>query len=574
MIKVNPSVLKIITFIIIAIISITILLIVLKNKKVGKYKKYISFLDKEKNQLESAPVVAELSKIETIIKNDKMEEKYKGWQNAFEEIKENDISTMNDYIFNLDTILEHREYNKFNEEYSKAELHLYKIRTKINNLLEEIQDINQSEEKYRDIIIKLKAKYRELNARFEKSKEAYEGIESIIELQFENIEKRFQDFEIFMEKNEYSEVIHIVKAIDTMIDHMSIVIEEAPDLVLLSTKVIPKRIEQITTTYEEMQQEAYPLEYLNIEYNIEESLKNVNKIFDRVKVLNLEDCMFELRTMLEYLDSIFNEFDKEKIARKEYEDEKGNFEEKLEKIANVVKDVYGQIENIKNMYDLTEQDIHVIDDVNLRLVALKKDYKKSIKKLSNSKVPYSKISEDLEEYTELLKKIEEDLDVSLKSLGNMYDDEMRAHEQLDEIQELLKESKARIRKYKLPLISNTYFIQLTEANEAIAEIIKELENKPIVIQTLNTRVDTARDLVLKLYNTTNDMLNMASKTERLIIYGNKYRSTNNRVEQGLKLAEQLFFKGNYEKALKTAIDTLEVVDKNIKNKMVGMYEEN
>lgn len=567
----NPSVLKIITFIIIAIISITILLVVLKKKKTGKYKKSIAFLDKEKNLLESAPVIAELSKIETIIKNEKMEEKYKNWQDTFQKIKDEDISIMNDYIFNLDTILERKDYKKFDEEYSNAELHLYKIRTRINNLLEEIQEVNQSEEKYRDIIIKLKSKYRELNSKFEMNKASYEGIESIIELQFENIEKRFQDFEEFMEKNEYSEVIHIVKAIDTMIDHMAIVIEEAPDLVLLATKIIPKRIEQITDTYEKMKKENYPLEYLNIDYNIDESLKNVNKIFDRIKVLNLEDCMFELKTMLEYLDSIFNEFDKEKIARKEYEDEKGNFEEKLEKIANVVKDVYSQVETIKNMYDLTDKDIKIIDDVNVRLISLKKEYKKSIKKLSNSKTPYSKISKDLEEYTSLLKDIEEDLDEALKSLGNMYDDEMRAHEQLDEIQELLKESKTRIRKYKLPLINNTYFVQLTEANEAILEIIKELENKPIAIKTLNTRVDTARDLVLKLYNTTNEMIKTASIAESVITYGNKFRSTNQRIDLGLKTAEQLFYKGNYEKALTAAINIIELVDKDIKDKVVINY---
>jgi len=568
---VNPSVLKIITFVIIAIIVITILLVVLRNKKNGKYKKSIAFLDKEKNLLESAPVYAELSKIETIIKNEKLEEKYKSWQDSFEKIKEEDISVMNDFIFNLDTILEHRDYKSFDEEYSHAELHLYKIRTKINNLLEEIQEINQSEEKYRDIVIKLKAKYRELNSKFEMNKEAYEGIESIIELQFENIERRFQDFEEFMEKNEYSEVIHIVKAIDTMIDHMAIVIEETPDLVLLSTKVIPKRIEQITENYEEMKKQEYPLEYLNVDYNIEESLKNINKIVDRIKVLNLEDCMFELRTMLEYLDSIFNEFEKEKQARKEYEDEKGRFEEKLDKVGSVVKDVYSQLEDIKNMYDLTDNDVKIIDDVNMRLVSLKKDYKKSIKKLSNSKTPYSQISKDLEEYANLLKSIDEDLDITLKSLGNMYDDEMRAHEQLDEIQELLKESKSRIRKYKLPLISKNYFVQLTEANEAILEIIKELENKPIAIKTLNTRVDTARDLVLKLYNTANEMVKTASVTERIIVYGNKYRSTYPRVEEGLKLAEQLFNKGNYEKAFTTAMTTIETVDKDIKSKVVNIY---
>lgn len=565
--------LQTITFGIVSIISFVVLIITIRSKKSNRYKKSIAFLDKEKNQLESAPVIAELSKVETIIKNEKLEEKYKFWQEQFNKIKDEDISSMNDYIFTLESLLENRFYKKFDDEYAEAELHLYKIRTKLNNLLEEIKDINQSEEKYRAIIIKLKAKYRELSDNFEVSKDSYEGIESIIELQFENIERRFQDFEEFMEKNDYSEVVHIVKAIDTMIEHMAMVIEEAPDLILLSTKVIPKRIEQITEIYEEMKKENYPLEYLNVDYNLDETLKNVNKIFDRIKVLNLEDCMFELKTMLEYLDTIFNEFDKEKISRKEYEDEKGIFENKLNKIATTIKDVYNQIENIKNMYDLTDNDIQTIDDINGRISNLKKSYKKSIKKLLNSKTPYSKISKDLDEYTIELKTIEDNMEEVLKSLGNMYDDEMRAHEQLDEIQELLKEARIRIRNYKLPIISNIYFVQLNEANEAILEVIKELKQKPIVIRTLNTRVDTARDLVLKLYNTTNDMIKTASSTEKIIIYGNKYRTSYQRVDEALKLAEQLFYKGNYEKALSTATNAIEIVEKDFKDRVKSFYQE-
>lgn len=568
----SSSGLKIITFIIVAVIAISVLIFVLISKKNGKYKRRLAYLDEEKNLLESSPVGAELNKIETIIKNERLEEQYKIWQETFDKIRVQDISLLNDDILNLENILDRKEYGKFNEEYSKAELRLYRIKTKIQKLLSTIQEINQSEEKYRDIITRLKAKYRELNSRFESSKDAFEGIESSVELQFENIEKRFQDFEVFMENQDYSEVIHIVKAIDTMIDHMTVVMDEAPDLVLLATKVIPKRIEQIMDIYNQMKEEDYQLEYLNIDYNIDESLKNVNKIFDRIKVLNLEDCMFELRTMLDYLDSLFNEFDKEKNARKEFEEAKGSFDDKLHRISKTVKDVYGQIDNIKTLYDLTEQDITIIDDVNERLTSLKKEYKKSMKKLDSSKIPYSKISRELEDYTAMLKDIEEDLDGSLKSLTNMYDDEVRAHEQLNDIQDLLKEAKLKIHSYKLPVISNNYFVQLSEANDAIFEIIKELENKPIDIKTLNIRVDTARDLVLKLYNTTNDMIKNAKMAETMIVYGNKYRSTSGKVGDGLNRAEQLFYKGNYEDAFNVAVQSIAIVEKNIENRARRMYE--
>ena len=162
--------------------------------------------------------------------------------------------------------------------------------------------------------------------------------------------------------------------------------------------------------------------------------------------------------------------------------------------------------------------------------------------------------------------MEEELDKSLKSLGNMYDDEVRAREQLNEIQEFLKQCKYRMRTYKLPVITDNYFVQLSEANEAIYEVIKELEKKPIVIKTLNTRVDTARDLVLKLYNTTNEMIRMAQCAEIAIVYGNRYRDYEE-VDAGLNDARDKFFMGDYKKSLDIAIRTISLIDNDISKKL-------
>ena len=54
----------------------------------------------------------------------------------------------------------------------------------------------------------------------------------------------------------------LVKAIDNMIEHMEIVINEVPDLVLLSNRLIPKKIEQITQIYDEMKKEKYLIKVL------------------------------------------------------------------------------------------------------------------------------------------------------------------------------------------------------------------------------------------------------------------------------------------------------------------------
>lgn len=562
------------TFFIIAVILVTVVLVLLHKHRYNTLRKEVEELDKEKNMIASTPVLSELAKVESIVKNDKMEEKYKNWQRRFEVIKEDKINLINDMINELDMDTTTKNYKNIDQKIAKVEMEVYKVRESANELLSEIKEITVSEEKYRSIVTKLKSKCRKLVSEFTNHKSDYEDISDAIELQFENIEKRFLDFERVMEKNEYDEVSHIVKALDTMIDHMGNVVLDVPNIVLLSEKLIPKRIEELLVINQDMIDKGYNLEYLNIPYNMEECNKNVNIILDRVRVLNLDDCIFELKTMLDYLDSIFNDLDNEKLKRKSFEELAVEFDKKLKKTNGIVKDIYKQLDDIKNMYDLSDEDVKDIEDIKLRLASISKDYKNLILELNNNEKPYSELYKQLETLMNLLKELESNLDVSLKSLGSMYDDEIRAKEQLNEIENLLKQCKLRIRSYKLPIIINNYFVELSEANEAIEEIEKELTKKPIMIKVLNTRVDTARDLVLKLYNTTNDMIKTAQLAEMAIVYGNRYRSEIKEIDKGLDNAEMLYLKGSYKDALEVSLSSIEMIEPDIHNKLLKLYEQN
>lgn len=569
----NGVYLLIATFFIIAVILVTVVLVLLSKHKYKKLRQEVETLDKEKNLIASTPVLSELAKVESIVKNDKMEEKYKNWQKRFEVIKDEKVNLINDMINELDISTSQKHYKNVDQKLVKVEMEIYKVRESANELLGEIKEITVSEEKYRSIVTKLKAKYRKLMNEFTTHKDDYEEIQEAIELQFENIEKRFLDFEHRMEKNEYDEVVHIVKALDTMIDHMGIVVVEVPNLVLMAQKLIPKRIEEILATSKEMIDNGYNLEYLNIEYNMEECNKNINTIMDRIRVLNLVDCMFDLKTMLDYLDTIFNSFDEERLARKSYEEMVVPFEKKLRKTNRIMKDIYNQLDDIKNMYDLSDDDLKELNELKERLEIAINDYKELLRVKENKEKPYSYLYKQLEVENNILQELEVNLDNSLKSLGSMYDDEIRAREQLEDIQDLLKQCKVKIRSYKLPIIINNYFIELSEANEAIDEIIKELNKKPIMIKVLNTRVDTARDLVLKLYNTTTDMIKTAQLAEMAIVYGNRYRSEMIEIDRGLDNAEMLYHKGDYKDALDVSLSSIELIEADIHKKLLDLYQE-
>ena len=561
-----------ILFILFFAIFFIITVVLYKKKKYSKYKNALDQLDLSKNLVASIPISLELSKVEPIIKNEDLESKYKMWEERNDKIKNERIPIIDDMLIDIDTFLEKKDYESCSYRLAKTELEIYKVKESSESLLSEIKEITLSDEKYRSIVTKLKTKYRKLNTEYQNHKELYDDIQEAVALQLENIEKNFLAFESSMENNEYNEVVHIVKALDSMTSHMELVVKETPDLILMAKQLIPQRIKEVKDVVVEMEKEGYPLEYLNIDYNVTESEKNINAILDKIKVLNLEDCMFELRTILDYFDSLFIDFEKERLSRKVYEESEHDFSIKIAKTEKIVDELINQLDSIKNNYEMKEEDFETINNHKKNLVVISDEYRKLLAKLETHSTPYSVLHKEIEELTVRLKNLSDELDVTINSLGHMYDDEQRAREQLIEIELFLQNSKKLIRSYKLPVISEKYFTELSEANESIKEVIKELEKKPIVIETLNIRVDTARDLVLKLYNTTCEMVKTARLAEASIVYGNRFRTSYQSVDSNLNEAKKLFYKGNYKKSLDTSLSIITSIDKGLYQKMIRNYQ--
>lgn len=562
--------------IVISVYIVTILIVItilnlIQGKKNKRIKKELRELEIEKNKIDSTPIMPELAKVEGFAKNEKLEIAYNEWKERLDDIKETQIPRITDMLIDADYSLSQMDYKTTMYKIAKLEMELYKARTNSEFLLNEIKDITSSEEKNRAEITTLKTKYRKLYEKFIKSKDEFGEIEDSVSLQFENIAKKFEEFESVMEQNNYMEVAPITKAIDEMLKHMEVVVEEVPAIVVLATNVLPTKIKEITTEYNDMVALGYQLDYLNIEYNIEEANKKINGIMDRCKVLNLEDSLFELKVLLDYFESLFGDFEKEKVNRSVYEDANNAFKTKLDKINGLLDNIFSQLDEVKSIYNLSQDDLNLLSKIKSEMDSLNADYKVLIDHTSNHAFAYSKLTAEVENLVVRLNGIESELDISLDSIGNMKDDEVRARQQLEEVKLILKDARSKIRDYNLPVIPNSYFVELKEAQDAIKEIVVELNRKPITISTLNTRVDTARDLVLKLLGKTNEMMKTAMFSEMAIVYGNRFRTDDSTIDKNLTAAEILFYKGDYKKSLEISINALNKVEPGLYDKLLEFY---
>lgn len=569
----DAIVLFMITLFTVAAILIAVVLNVIQSKKNKVLKNQLEQLEVEKNKIDSAPIIPELSKIENLNKTEKLESMYNNWKDRLDVIRTNQIPKITDMLIEADYSLSKMDYKSTLYKIARLEMEIYKVRTNSEFLLNEIKEITSSEERNRALITNLKASYRQLYQKFTDSKDGYGDLAEPVTLQFETIAKRFEDFEILMEQNQFSEISALIKAIDDMLKHMSVVIEEMPSIYLLAMSILPKKIADVENEYYQMIEEGYPLDYLNIEYNIEEANKKISDILNRSRVLNLEDSLLELKVLTDYFDSVFTDFEKEKVERFHYEENNRVFYRKLEKINSLMTEIFTSLDDIKRAYSLSDDAIKQLSLLGNDLDGLNADYKTLIDHTGNNTFAYSKLTKEIEGLALRLSRLEESVDEVLNSIGNMKEDEVRARQQLEEIKLILKDAKTKIREYNLPIIPQTYYVELSEAQVAIKEIVKELNKKPITIEVLNTRVDTARDLVLKLFGTTKEMMKTAMFAEMAIVYGNRYRSDSYELDKALRYAEKLFYTGEYQKSLEVTINSLNRVEEGIYDKLLNFYAE-
>ena len=551
---------------ILAVILIIVTIVIIKRNQNKNYKKEIEELDIRKNNLIGVPVLSEITKVKELIKTDNLKNKLDDWDNTFTTIRDEKIPELTDLISEADFLIDRKDYKQAVKKITNIEIEINSLKKKTDHLLEEVKLITNSEERNRALITKLKIVYREDQNKFERSKKEYGVIADYLEKEIDNIDDLFAKFEKAMDNNDYVSVEKKINLLDDKITKLGKLLEDIPTIVLMATVLVPNKIDEAITYYYRMKRDGYPLDYLNVEYNIKEIKNKIDNIMENLKKLELGESIIELKTFIEYFNELYNDFDKEKECKDLFRQNIKDFSYKIDNINKVVRDIYLQIDDIKYNYNLSDEDINKFSILNKNLEKINQDYKILVDQGKMKTFAYSKLVDELNGLSLKLSRLQDDLDFQLRSITSMKDDETRAREQLATIENLLKKAKYRLKDYKIPVIPSSYYIELTEAQDAIREIIKELDRKPIVIKILNIRVDTARDLVFKIYNKTNDMIKIASMSEKIIIYGNRYRSSYEEIDIALTKAEELFKRGKYKESLDLSMKSLSFIDKNVTEK--------
>ena len=105
-----------------------------------------------------------------------------------------------------------------------------------------------------------------------------------------------------------------------------------------------------------MIRDGYNLDYLNIDDAIADANKASKLALEKINVLNITDSSVELKTILDYFDNLYNEFDKEKAAKNLFMDYLRSVLVKANKLEKANSDLKRKTADYKYSYDIKTDD--------------------------------------------------------------------------------------------------------------------------------------------------------------------------------------------------------------------------
>ncbi len=541
-----------------ALVLLLVLWMIAQRVRANNYRKQLRDLEVKYNTIKSVPLSFKLNKAVAISRVDPdAMSKVAQTKDDFDKAQANLRQISQTLAETEDAILVGKlKKAKSNLDDLKASIALGE--KQVHDLDLFLDTILEKETAQREEVTELKNSFRELKAEAQDNAARLSQVWPGIEARISDTERMFSAFEEWMYASDFEKASRELTDIKTSMASLREMITTLPDLLDDVVGVIPELMQSVYNSYTENRKKGVYLKHLSIERRCSEITNGLRQDLAQLKGGDATNVRSHLESYKEEMNSMDRQIREECACmdqvRKLVEDTDKVFQE-TESTCNYVKDQY---ERMSVRFGLEDLDGGIQEQVG-RLQELK-DRKPDVYRLFEAKeTPASTIYSELEQLNKDITACSEALVDMKNRIDSATGDEDRAKKQLLKLQVIMNQMQVKIRKYKLPSISEQYEEDMMKANGYIHSLEGLIQETPLNVQLLNSTLKEAIDFIFKLYNNVNNVVATVAMVENTIVFGNRYRSTYSDIDSELTRSELCFRNGEYTQALSIAIGTIEKI---------------
>jgi septation ring formation regulator len=522
--------------------------------------KEIDRLEQWKIDIMNRPVLDEMSKVKQLNMTGQTEVLFERWRAEWDEIVTIDLPDVEEYLFDAEEYIDKYRFKRARDVQNRIDQKLAKTESKINKILSELNELVGSEEKNRQEINDLKEEYREARKNLLAHRYSFGKAESQLENLLDEVVLQFDIYEEKTENGNYLEAREEVLLLKGKLDRIIFKMQYIPQLLVDCQSVLPNQISELREGYKEMALEGYALDHINLPKEAERLETDLEVCVELIEKAEIDEVQVTVLQIKESIDMLYDLLEKEVHSRAAIMKNIGPAANLLEQSHEENDSLKEETKIVQQTYHLNEKELDQSRQIEMRLTDLTARYNALKYKLEQNTIANSILDEELADIKDQLEAIQVEQAAYKEKLQMLRKDEMAAREKIADIRKRMNESIRQVAKSNIPGLPEDYSYLVSDAKEAIQNVVIQLEQKPLDMHAVQKYLELTVLTVDKLIQSTTDLVENVMLAERVIQYGNRYRSKFTSVAASLKNAEQEFRNYHYQEALELAAAAIEEVE--------------
>lgn len=540
------------------IVVILTVWLIIEKVRTKKFRKELVDLEKRYADIKAIPLTFKMNKavsaarsnVDTAEKVNEAKKSYDQTQASIKKISEN--------LANCEDAIVLGKLRKADSIMTELESDISLTNKEASDLDAYLDQILAKETAQRQEVTTLKNRFRALKSTAQENAGKLSYNWNVIEQKITDTEKMFSTFEDWMYSSDYDRANKELESIQGSMQELEGMLDDMPSLLEDARGVVPNMLETCAKDYKKAKSKGVYLQHLDVENNLKMLSNGLNEDLKKLKEGNSNNVSSNLEDYKQRITQLSSSIQSEVSAYSQMESLTKDTEELFEETNADARFVTNELENNSEKYGLTDLSAELTKE-NGTLKQLNDARSNVLDNIKNYQMPATMVLMNISKLNQQLSIVSNSFKSMRSKIEMATDDEDRAAKQLTKLQIIMNLMQVKIRKYKLPNISEQYEDDMRKAYEYIKSLDGLMKESPINMQLLNSTLQEALDFIYKLYNNVNNVVGTVVMVENTVVFGNRYRSTYADIDSALTRSELCFRNGEYTKALTVAIATIEKI---------------
>lgn len=532
--------------------------LIIEKVRTKKFRKELEGLEKRYNTIKSIPLTFKMNKAVTTARSNaetaaKVNEAKKSYDVTQASLKK--ISTT---LADCEDAILLGKLRKADDLMTELETDVSLTTKEANDLDNYLDEILAKETAQRQEVTTLKNRFRALKSTAQENASKLSYNWNAVETKITDTEKMFSTFEDWMYSSDFERANKELESIQVSMQELESMLDDMPSLLEDARGVVPNMLETCAKEYKKNKSRGVYLKHLDIENNLNLLTKSLNDDLKSLKDGNSSGIQENLDTYKDRINQLSQSIHSESVAFDQMKSLTRDTEELFEEANKNARFVTSELTSSAEKYGLQSLVAEATNE-NDSLTKLNTLRTSTLDTEKNYNMPATMVVMKISDLNQKVSAVNNAFKDMKSRIEMATGDEDRASKQLTKLQIIMNLMQVKIRKYKLPNISEQYEDDMRKAYEYIRSLDGLMKESPINMQLLNSTLQEALDFIYKLYNNVNNVVGTVVMVENTIVFGNRYRSTYADIDSELTRSELCFRNGEYTKALTIAIATIEKI---------------